>query len=94
MQLVVARVRRLVVVVAVHAAGGHDLLLGQLASVVLLLYQVFDVERQVMRGHRVRAHVLLVRQRFGGHRVPAGQLELGIHREMMVMVMMGCLWLL
>jgi len=90
MMVVAGRVLLQIVVVVVHAAGRHDLLLGHLDAAVLLLYQVLDVERQVVRGHRVRdgGHaVLLVRQRLGrGHGVPAGQLELGVHREV-VMVM-------
>jgi len=58
---------------------------------VLLLYQVLDVERKVVRGHRVSdggGCVLIVHQRLGrgGHGVPASQLELGVHREVVVVV--------
>lgn len=91
--VVAGRVLLQIVVVVVHAAGRHDLFLRHLGAAVLLLYQVLDVERQVVRGHRVRGGgrcVLLVRQRLGrggnGHRVPAGQLELGVHREVVVVV--------
>jgi len=89
--VVTGRVRQQIVVVVVHAAGRYDLFLRHLGTAVLLLYQVLDVERQVVRGHRVRdgsGRVLVVRQRLGrgGHGVPAGQLELGVHREVVVVV--------
>lgn len=94
------------IVIVVHAAGGHDLLLGHFARaghalvlvLMFLLYQVFDVKRQVVRGHRVDGYVLFVRQRLGGDRggrgVPAGQLELRVHREVVMMMVMGTLRLL
>lgn len=91
--VVAGHVLQQIVIVVVHAAGGYDLLLRHLGTAVLLLYQVLDVERQVVRGHRVRGGsgcVLVVRQRLGrsghGHGIPAGQLELGIHREVVVVV--------
>lgn len=91
--IVAGRVLQQIVVVVVHAAGGYDLFLRHLGTAVLLLYQVLDVERQVVRGHRVRGGsgcVLVVRQRLGrsahGHGIPSGHLELGIHREVVVVV--------
>jgi len=93
--VVAGRVLQQIVVVVVHAAGRHDLFLRHLGAAVLLLYQVLDVERQVVRGHRVRGGrdcVLVVRRRLGrgghAHGVPAGQLELGVHREVVVVVVM------